>query len=554
MKKTKLFTLLMTLILLSTAIISAGKIDVRADEQGEKLREARNGVLLVVVGVKTSGSSKVHTVSFGSGFLIGSTETKQYIVTNYHVLNIDKYKEDIAKQLDVPVKNLKTVINAVVTNSGGSTSELEFNPSFASEKNDLAVLEVKTKIYTSTSLLLSDDKSIKEADSVWSLGYPYDKTTYANDFPTYKNEDVEMRQGHVGKFVTHKGVKCIEHDATLAEGSSGGPLVDENGYVVGINRSGWQDGLTFYAIRVNQLKDILDTFNIQYDKAPLPGEQAVATTENKEGETSAEATTEAAPTVDKTTLEAAISSAQEIDADKYTDESYANLEEKLETANKVMNDEAATQVDVENAASELDVASSELETKSNNMMYFVIGGVAVVLIAILAVIMATRKKKPENASAGYTAPAPSAGSSAPDRQQAPPPVPSSSAAGFFGDGAEATSVLNEGAGETTLLSNQNMAHASLFRESKGENIKINKSIFVIGRERRKVDYCVSDNSSVGRTHAEIILKNGTFYLVDQKSTNGSYVNGVKVAPLQEVELKNGDKIRLSDEEFIFRRS
>ena len=99
-----------------------------------------------------------------------------------------------------------------------------------------------------------------------------------------------------------------------------------------------------------------------------------------------------------------------------------------------------------------------------------------------------------------------------------------------------------------------MAHASLFRESKGENIKINKSIFVIGRERRNVDYCVSDNSSVGRTHAEIILKNGTFYLVDQKSTNGSYVNGVKVAPLQEVELKNGDKIRLSDEEFIFRRS
>ena len=48
------------------------------------------------------------------------------------------------------------------------------------------------------------------------------------------------------------------------------------------------------------------------------------------------------------------------------------------------------------------------------------------------------------------------------------------------------------------------------------------------------------------------MRNGTFYLVDQKSTNGTYVNGVRLTPLQETELKNGDIIQLSDEEFEFK--
>ena len=67
-----------------------------------------------------------------------------------------------------------------------------------------------------------------------------------------------------------------------------------------------------------------------------------------------------------------------------------------------------------------------------------------------------------------------------------------------------------------------------------------------------MDFCISNNNSISRIHAEVIMRNGTFYLVDQKSTNGTYVNGVKLTPLQETELKNGDIIQLSDEEFEFK--
>ena len=96
------------------------------------------------------------------------------------------------------------------------------------------------------------------------------------------------------------------------------------------------------------------------------------------------------------------------------------------------------------------------------------------------------------------------------------------------------------------------AQATLYRESNCENIRINKGVFTLGKERKKVDYCISDNSSVSRTHAEVVAKNGTFYLIDQKSTNGTYLNDVRLNPLQEMELKNGDKIRISDETFVFK--
>ena len=68
----------------------------------------------------------------------------------------------------------------------------------------------------------------------------------------------------------------------------------------------------------------------------------------------------------------------------------------------------------------------------------------------------------------------------------------------------------------------------------------------------KVDYCISDNNTISRTHAQITYKNGEYYITDLKSTNYTYVNGNKVAADQDIKLRNGDKIKLSDEEFEFR--
>ena len=91
----------------------------------------------------------------------------------------------------------------------------------------------------------------------------------------------------------------------------------------------------------------------------------------------------------------------------------------------------------------------------------------------------------------------------------------------------------------------------MIRKRNNEKISINKPEFIIGKERRRVDYCISDNNSISRAHAKIKVRAGRCYISDLGSTNCTYVNGVKLSPNQEVILSKGDKIKISDEEFEF---
>ena len=106
--------------------------------------------------------------------------------------------------------------------------------------------------------------------------------------------------------------------------------------------------------------------------------------------------------------------------------------------------------------------------------------------------------------------------------------------------------------ETTLLGlSVNVLNAFLIWKRTGEKILIDKSSFRIGREKSYVDFCINDNSSVGRNHAEIVRKDGTFFIRDLKSLNFTMVNGEKVSSSVEVELWDNDIISLSNEEFEF---
>lgn len=106
--------------------------------------------------------------------------------------------------------------------------------------------------------------------------------------------------------------------------------------------------------------------------------------------------------------------------------------------------------------------------------------------------------------------------------------------------------------ETTLLGlSEDILKAFLIWKRTGEKILIDKSNFRIGREKSYVDFCINDNTSVGRNHAEIIRKDGAFFIRDLKSLNFTMVNDEKISPSLEVELWDKDIISLSNEEFEF---
>lgn len=138
------------------------------------------------------------------------------------------------------------------------------------------------------------------------------------------------------------------------------------------------------------------------------------------------------------------------------------------------------------------------------------------------------------------------------------------ATGLLGDDDETTGLLNAGDDEATGLLNDDeatgllnespsqMHFASMYRMLTNETFMINKPVFRIGKERSYSDYFVANNNMVSRSHADIISRSGRYFIMDLNSKNRTFVNGVPIPAQQEVEIHNGDAIRLANEEFEFR--
>ena len=118
-----------------------------------------------------------------------------------------------------------------------------------------------------------------------------------------------------------------------------------------------------------------------------------------------------------------------------------------------------------------------------------------------------------------------------------------------------TTVLVSTAGQTTVLNlamNAGKTDAYLVREKNGEKIHLDKPVFRIGKEKSYVDYFINDNTAISRSHANIINRDGEYFIVDTNSTNHTYVNGTMINSNEEIRLSHGTKIRLANEDFEFR--
>lgn len=92
----------------------------------------------------------------------------------------------------------------------------------------------------------------------------------------------------------------------------------------------------------------------------------------------------------------------------------------------------------------------------------------------------------------------------------------------------------------------------LTRQKTGERVMCNTDCLRIGKTPGLCDYVVEGNPAVSKHHADIILGNdGDYYIVDCKSTNGSYIDGIKLVPDEQVSLGNKCQVQLANEIFIF---
>lgn len=89
----------------------------------------------------------------------------------------------------------------------------------------------------------------------------------------------------------------------------------------------------------------------------------------------------------------------------------------------------------------------------------------------------------------------------------------------------------------------------LLRRRTDEKIVIDKDVFKLGKDASCVDYCISDNPTISRNHADIIRKKDSFFVKDKGSLNRTFVDGKKLEPDKLVKIEPGSLVQLADEVF-----
>lgn len=69
--------------------------------------------------------------------------------------------------------------------------------------------------------------------------------------------------------------------------------------------------------------------------------------------------------------------------------------------------------------------------------------------------------------------------------------------------------------------------------------------YTIGKMKNKTDICI-EHPSVSRIHAKILREGKDYYLCDLNSTNGTFVNGRRLAVNERVPIRMSDEIRFAD--------
>ena len=93
--------------------------------------------------------------------------------------------------------------------------------------------------------------------------------------------------------------------------------------------------------------------------------------------------------------------------------------------------------------------------------------------------------------------------------------------------------------------------AHLTRLRNQQLVIMREPLLRIGRSLKDVDYVIHGNPAIGRHHADIIFREGHYYIVDRNSKNHVYVDGEMIPSSEEILLPDHAVVRFADEEFAF---
>ena len=197
------------------------------------------------------GNSTSQATASGSGIIISEDG---YIVTNNHVVSSESqstyYEISEAKSIKIKLFNDETQYDATIVGKDSQT--------------DLAVLKIEKSGLTAAEF--ADSDTVKVGEFAMAVGNPLDLgTTITCGVVSAINRKVEDSEKSTA-------YTCIQTDAAINSGNSGGALVNSQGQVIGINTlkvsSTGVEGIGF-AIPINSTTDVINQLKT-YKKVKRP--------------------------------------------------------------------------------------------------------------------------------------------------------------------------------------------------------------------------------------------------------------------------------------------
>ncbi|HET9360855.1 MAG TPA: trypsin-like peptidase domain-containing protein [Vicinamibacterales bacterium] len=204
-------------------------------------------------------------IGTGSGFVI---TPYGHVLTNEHVIRNTQF--DVASgprkaRITLKVSSILVCLPAATAAARGDASPC-YNASVHSSDAalDLAVLFVAADL---PYLALGDSDAVRSGQPVDALGYPFGRQLEVGrvaapdlvpEVSTSPSTISALRSGDAGDR------RAVQINGTVNPGNSGGPLVDRDGFAVGVIRARVKgDAGIAFAIPINQAKDFLESRGLE---------------------------------------------------------------------------------------------------------------------------------------------------------------------------------------------------------------------------------------------------------------------------------------------------
>ncbi len=263
----RLAAMVMVLICLAAmlAIPASAKTDLPT-----VISQAKEGVVkLLAVGFDSYDN--VANAVVGSGFAVGTKgSAPEYFVTNWHVASVYMPEHNYAFDSD-HVRIWIMLDNFTLSDVTGLPSEatsVECSIVRISESGypDYAILRAARPVTECKPLAIRSSETVKQGETVVALGCP---AVLDEQSLSIGSKDITSTTGTVARHMTMTNAgntNAIVHNANISGGNSGGPLIDENGNVIGLNTYGIVDSYSC-AIYSEYVTQALDQMGIPYMSA-----------------------------------------------------------------------------------------------------------------------------------------------------------------------------------------------------------------------------------------------------------------------------------------------